>query len=189
MDRLLTRRACLGMGLGAALGVAGCGSLGLDRSLRIDEAELQRLAAREFPLRRRVLEIVEVDISAPRIGLLPEHQRVSASVEVAAHERLFGGRADGRLEFDAALRWAAADQTLRLAEVRVGRFELDSHGGRAPLPAERLGALVVERALEGAVVYRLPPQRAERLRRAGLVPEGIEIEPGALLLRFTDAPR
>uniref|UniRef100_UPI0012FD5DB6 hypothetical protein n=1 Tax=Rubrivivax gelatinosus TaxID=28068 RepID=UPI0012FD5DB6 len=67
--------------------------------------------------------------------------------------------------------------------------ELDSPGGRAPLPAERLAGLAAERALEGLVVWRLPPERAERLRRAGLTPERIEIETDVLVVRFTDAPK
>lgn len=183
-----TRREIL-LAFAAAAVLPGCAGLGLDRTLRIDAADLQRMAAREFPLRRRVLEVVELEVSAPRLGLRPERQRIAASVELSARDRVFDARADGRLDFDAVLRWAAADQTLRLADVRVERLELDTHGSRAPLPAERLAGLAVERALEGLVVWRLPPERAERLRRAGLAPERIEVESDALVVRFTDAPK
>lgn len=183
------RRSFVLLAFAAAAVLPGCAGLGPGRSLRIEAAELQRLAAREFPLRRRVLEVVDLDVSAPRLGLLPDRQRVAASVDLAVRERVFDARAEGRMDFDAALRWVAADQTLRLAEVRVDRLELDAHGGRAPLPAERLAGLVAERALEGLVVWRLPPERAERLRRAGLVPDRIEIEAAALVVHFTDAPK
>lgn len=187
--RFVARRRGFVLAFAAVAVLPGCAGLGPGRTLRVEAAELQRLTAREFPLRRRVLEVVDLEISAPRLGLLPERQRIAASVELSARERVFEARADGRLDFDAALRWAAADQTLRLADVRVERLELDTHGGRAPLPAERLAGLAAERALEGLVVWRLSPERAERLRRAGLVPERIEIESGALVVHFTDAPK
>ncbi|BAL96843.1 hypothetical protein [Rubrivivax gelatinosus] len=187
--RFVATRRGLVLAAAAVAVLPGCTGLGAGRTLRIDAAELQRMAAREFPLRRRVLEVIDLEVSAPRLGLLPERQRIAASVELSARERVFDARADGRLDFDAVLRWAAADQTLRLADVRVQRLELDSHGGRAPLPAERLAGLAAERALEGLVVWRLPPERAERLRRAGLTPERIEIETDALVVRFTDAPK
>ncbi|TCP03781.1 uncharacterized protein DUF1439 [Rubrivivax gelatinosus] len=182
-------RRRLVLALAAAVVLPGCAGLGPGRTLRVEAAELQRLAAREFPRRQRVLELVDLDVSALRLQLRPERQRVAASVDLSARERVFDVRADGRLDFDAALRWAAADQTLRLADVRVERLELDTRGERAPLPAERLAGLAAERALEGLVVWRLAPERAERLRRAGLVPERVEIEADALLVHFTDAPK
>lgn len=179
----LTRRSCLAFGLAAAL--AGCAGRRFDgRTLRLTRDELERLAVREFPIERRLLEVVDVALAAPRLELRPERQRIAAEMPVAVRERLFDGAAAGRLAFDAALHWRREDRTLRLAEVRVERFDLDAGGSRLPLPAERLGALLAERALDGAVVWRMKPEDAEKLQRLGVEPERIVVEADAIEVRF-----
>ena len=164
-------------------GLPGCGGLGglmSPRTLSIDAVELQRILDRSFPVERRLLEVLDVRVWAPRLRLLPAVNRLGMQLEVGARDRLFGGSWGGRLDFDAGLRFDSTDASLRLAQVRVLDFSLDATGSAARSPAERLGATLVERVLEGFSVYRLPAERAESLRRAGLAPVALTVSAGGV---------
>lgn len=167
------RAAAAAVLLGAGL-LAGCSMLDGPRTVTLSEGELQQRVERAFPVERRVLEVVDVSLGTPRLTLLPERNRIAAELTVAARERVLGGRWSGQLAFDAALRWDAADQTLRLSEVRVDRFTLDGSGGGRPA-AERLAAVLAEQVLENRPIYRLTPDRAARLEQAGVMPGRVAV--------------
>lgn len=172
---------------GGAVLLAGCSMLDGPRTITLSQAELQRLAERAFPIERRLLDVVDVSAASPQLVVLAERNRIGAELALAARERLFGGRWSGRLAFDAALRWDAADQTLRLADVRVERFTFDgSAGGRAQ--AERVAALLAEQALENLVVYRLTPERAARLEQAGVMPGTVAVKRSGIEVTLQAVP-
>jgi hypothetical protein len=137
--------------------------------------EIEHLLERRFPLERRLLELFDVTLARPRLALWPQRNRLAAAFDFEARERLLGTRSQGRLDFDAALRWQASDRSLRLWQVRVQEFSLD-RTGRAPRSgAERLGGALVERVLEDLPIYTLSEERAERLRREGWVPGSVNV--------------
>ena len=111
--------------LAAGVGV-GCAGLGGPTTVTLRADEIQALVQKSFPRERRLLEVLDVQ----------------------ARERLLGGSWAGRLDFDAALRWDAADQSVRLTQVRVQDLVLTSGGNATRSSTERLGAAVAERLLE-----------------------------------------
>jgi hypothetical protein len=165
--------------LAAALALASCAVFDSPTSFTLGEAEVQALAERHFPLDRRLLDAFDVTISAPRVRLLPEHNRIATEVQIGTRDRLigavFGGALRGKLALDSQLRWEPSDQTLRLAQVRVQTFELGGGGAGSRATFERLGAVVAERVLEDFTIYRLPPERAARLTKAGVAPGSVAV--------------
>ncbi len=156
-----------------SLGLAACAGLGGPRTVTFEPAEIERLLARGFPVERRVLEVFDVSLAAPGVQLLPERSRLGLTAVLRARDRVLGGTWQGHIAFDAALRWQPADQTVRLAQVRVQELVLD---GAAPRPvAERLAAVLVERELEGLAIYRLSPERAAVLQAQGLAPGAVTV--------------
>jgi Protein of unknown function (DUF1439) len=148
--------------------LVGCMALE-PRSVSFSESELQRLVERAFPLERRVLDVLEVSITSPKLGLLPERKRLTTELDISARNRLFGGQWQGRLALESGLRYEPSDQSLRLAQVRVLQFKLNGEGS-ARAQAERVATLLAERVLEGFSVYRLPQDKAAILQRAGMTP-------------------
>ena len=146
-----------------------CGALDGPRSVSLSEAESQRRIELAFPLERRVLELLELSLSAPKLRLIPERNRLAAELDIGARDRLRGGQWSGRLAFESALRYDATEQSLRLAQVRVLQLTLGS-GGASQAQAERIGAVLAERVLEGFTVYRLSADKASSLQRAGMAP-------------------
>ncbi len=123
--------------LSAVSGLAGCAGWVGPQTLTLSEAELNALIGRAFPLQRRVLELLDVQMSAPQLRLLPDVNRLAVALVVSTQDRVFGRSARGSLRFDAALRWDAAEATIRLAQVRVQQLRLDGGSGTAALDASQ----------------------------------------------------
>lgn len=174
---------------GALAALAGCGSLGVPRSITITEAQLQERLAGDFPQQRRVLSLLDLTIQRPALRLLPAQGRVAAQLAVDATERLTRKAATGLLDADSMLRFDAADMTLRLAQVRVASLQLADAGGPWPQPVQQAAAVVAEQLLEGQVVWRASASQAERLRQAGVQQVDVRITQAGIELALGDTPR
>jgi hypothetical protein len=149
------------------LGLGGCAGLMGPRTLTFSDTELSEMLAKRFPMDRRVAELVDVTVSSPRVWLIPERNRLGTSFDVQAGDRLWGKALQGKLALDYALRFEPSDESIRLTQVRVQDFRLDAGSSPIPLPAQRIGGLLVEKMLEDLPIYHLKPEQAERMRRAG----------------------
>jgi hypothetical protein len=146
------------LALWVAVLVAGCATFGGSRVITLSQDELTRLVERQFPLDRRLLEVVDVKVGAPTLRLLPERNRLATELQVDLAERLFGRAIGGRIALDYALRWDAQAQALKLADVRVASVQLDAATGTLGAAARGLGPLLAEQMLEGAAIYRPKPE-------------------------------
>jgi hypothetical protein len=168
----------------ALLAVAACAGVGDPRSITLTTAEIERLMERQFPIDKRMMEIFDVSIKAPRVNMLPDRNRVGAVLEMRAKSILFVGGWQGQLKFDSALRWDASDQTVRLSQVRVQDLAIDNTDPLTRSAAERLGAAVAERMLEDLSLYQLPAERAAQLTAQGLRPAGVVVTSRGLQVNF-----
>lgn len=207
MQRRLLLRAGAPLGALAALaafgGLGGCAGFGGPTVITLTEADLQRLLARAFPLNRRLLEVLQVELPAPTLALQPERNRLGLVFLAQVQDRLTQRPLRGELGFDTALRFEPRDASVRLTQVRVHRLRrlpeptapgVTAAGGTptaaAPGPAAAggvgaasaaeglvasLGAAVAERMLEDLAVYRLPAERQAELRRLGLAPGAVTV--------------
>ena len=175
----------------------GCTGLGGPTVITLSEAEIVARIERSFPLTRRVLEIFEVQLQAPRLHLLPAQNRLAVDLTVQTQDRLFGKTGWGQLRFDSALRYDPRDATLRLTQVRVQQLSLSAGSAAAEanpatnpathppsasaaLPglsgtSARLGNALAERVLDDLVIYRVPAERLASLRQLGLQPGAVTI--------------
>lgn len=189
------RRALLALtALSPLAPLAGCAGLGGPTTLTLSEGDIQERLLKIFPQQRRLLEVLDVDMGAPELRLLPEQNRLAARFDIRARERLFGGSWTGRLAFDAGLRWDSVDQSLRLMQVRVQDLANQPEGAAERgaferTPFERLGAAVAERMLEGLRLYTLEPERAAQLQRQGLRPASVDVNWRGVQIRFEPVPR
>ena len=155
--------------------LAACASLVVPKSITLDEPELQRLVERRFPQERRFLEVLDVTVETPRMGVLGERHKVSTALEVRVRDRLFGRQWHARMALESAMRYEPADQTLRLRDVRVNEFKVDDGAASSSAQAERVSSLLAEKLLEDLVIYRLPADKLEQLRRLGVAPGAVSI--------------
>ncbi len=187
VGRRYRRRALLRMTLGASavcagvLGLlSGCAGLIGTHDVDISESQLTLLLARQFPMERKVLEVVELSITNPVLTLIPQQNRVGTELDVTALDRLFGSSATGHVKLDYGLRFQPADHTIRMTQVRVRELTLSSGSSNLHGAAQRIGGLVAENALEDLVLYRMKPAQADEMDRLNLVASPITVTPQGL---------
>ena len=194
-----TRRQLLQAALAgsAGLGLAACSPWTGPRLITLGEAELADRVGRLFPQTRRLLDLLDIELSAPRLRLLPESNRLALALWLRTRERLLGHVGHGQLAFDCALRWAPQDASLRLTQLRVQQLWFEAGAGPVTPPMQpmqpmqppavaagprettgippRLGPLLAEKLLDDLVIYRLAAEPQARLREAGLAPGAVTV--------------
>jgi hypothetical protein len=175
--------------LALASALAACAGLGGPLTVRLSESELSAMLQRRLPLERRLLEVFDVTLPAAQLRLLPERNRLWLAMEVQVRERLTGAAWKGQLTLESALRWEPQDQTVRLAQVKVLEFRIDSGPAAGRGSVERVGAVLAERVLEDFSVYKLPAERAAELKRLGLAPGAVTVTARGVEVTFAAASR
>jgi len=180
------RRSLAVLGLTAcnAALLAGCASMMGPPRVHFSESELNRMLARRFPVQKRLLQALDVTLAQPSVGLRPESNRLATAFDIDATDRIFGQRWQGRLALEYGLRLDPADGSLHLAEPRVTELRIDEG---VSAQAQRLGAVVLEGALEGLELHRLRPDQLNRLADAGWAPGEVKVRPDGV--EITAVPR
>lgn len=186
--RHLLRNAAGGAGLALLMGgpaflLGGCGSLLGPREVLITQTQLQDRLARRFPLDRQLMQLLDVQLQAPVLSMLPERNRVQAQVPVVLKNRLAGGPpVRGSVAVSFGLRFEPADLSLRLTDLALERLEAP---GLPPALERMLGGLgswVADEALRDVTVHQWQPQDLQTLDRAGLRVGGIRVASGGLVV-------
>jgi hypothetical protein len=187
---MLPRRAALlGAAAMAAL-AAGCGLLPAGpRLIEIPQERLFAQLSGQFPFNRRMLELFDVTVKAPRFRLLPQENRIATELDVTAGQALLRQAFNGRLGLTYGLRYEPEDASVRLADVRVVRFELDGVPDAMQTRMGRIGALLAEEVLSGFVVHRFKPEELRIAQGLGLRPGGINVTGRGLALTLEPADK
>src|SRR5574343_280932 len=141
-------------GWGALGGLGGCaGWSPVPDHVEVSEARLLEQLATRFPLRRRVLDLVDLQVSRPRLRLRPEADRLETGFDVGVLDARWWPRGlQGRLQLGFGLRYDETDRALHLRDVAVQLFELDGVPAALAPQVRRLGAAIAELFLEDLVV-------------------------------------
>ena len=151
-----------------AAGFAGCSSLVGTRTVSLSESELTLLLARQFPMERKVLEVLDLQVTNPQLRLLPDTNRIGTELDVSALDRLFGSQAQGHVKLDYGLRFEPSDHTIRMTQVHVRDLSLQSGSNALHGAAQRIGTLVAENVLENLTLYKMKPAQADEMNRLNL---------------------
>ena len=175
------RNLMAAMSAAAAAGLAGCAGLGVPTVITLSETELRLLLAGVFPIQRRVLELLDLELTAPMLRLLPAQNRLALTLNLSSRERLSGKVGSGHLGFDSMLRYDARDASVRLTQVRIDRLSFEAGAAAASKPSAepgnvaRIGQALAERAFEDLVIYRVSAERQATLRQLGLQPGSVTV--------------
>jgi hypothetical protein len=175
------------LGLGVLLGVSGCAGMGGSTTVSISESELALLLARQFPMERKVMEVVDLQVTNPQLRLLPEQNRIASEFDIFALERLLGSRTQGHVSLDYGLRFESSDHTIRLTQVHVRDLTLESGPNALHGASQRIGTLVAEDLLENLPVYKMKQSQVDRMDRMDLAAGPITVTPRGI--QMTIEPR
>jgi hypothetical protein len=175
--RIGRRRFGLSLGGAVLAGLVGCSGFGVPSSVSISESELALLLARQFPMERKVMEVIDLQVTNPQLRLLPEQNRIASEFDLLAVERLLGSRSQGHVVLDYALRFEPSDHTLRLTQVHVRDLRLESGPNALHGAAQRIGTLMAEELIENLPVYKMKQSQVDRMEQLDLTPGPITVTP------------
>ena len=160
----------------AALLAAACTALPLPRTIDVPHERLQELLARQFPVKKRLFDAIDVTLDSPRLTLQPESNRVAVEVALGADN---GGAVktsmNGSLRVSEGLRYEPSDHTIRLVDVRVERFVIEGLSGNWQRQLDRLGKPLARALLDEQVLYAMRPKDIASLEGRGVRPGDLHV--------------
>ena len=155
---------------------------------KVSAALLQQAVAQRFPLRYPVSGLLNVDMQAPRLSLLPAQNRLGAEIALVAAGPALQGSHPGTLALDFALRYEASDLTVRAHQLRFKRLTMPSLQPGVVALLNSYGPAFSERALLEVVVHRLQPSDLALPNSMGLQPGSITVTDTGLVIGFVPKP-
>ncbi len=187
----MKRRLLLTLPVWLALGGAACSALPDSRSApsyTVSAEQLQLAVAKRFPLRYPLGGLLDLNLQAPRLRLLPELNRLGTEMVVQAAGPALRRSYTGEFDLDFALRYEASDQSIRAHQLRVHSLRFE---GLAPGQADLLnayGPALAEQTLNEVVLHRLRPQDLALPDAMGLQPGSITVTAKGLVIGFVAKP-
>ena len=153
--------------LAATLALAACAALLGPRTVNVSQAQLQQWIDRQFPLDSRALELFDVTVTAPRLTLRPEADRIAAECDIDVKDRLLRVPQRGTIALSYGVRFEPADNTVRLTDVKLERVAIDGAPSLLQRQLDRFGAQLAALALRDLAFYTLRPKDVEAARGRG----------------------
>jgi hypothetical protein len=179
----ITRRhfgkAALALAAGGVL--ASCASIVGPRRIELSQARLQAGLERRFPLHNRMLELFDVQLTRPRLAILPETDRVGLTLDVSVAPPFLRQSWNGTLALSGHLVLDNARNAVVLSATHVDRFDVDGMDSDRVRDLGRAADALVNQLLREMPVYSFHP---DDLRYAGMqfVPTRLETAPDALFV-------
>jgi hypothetical protein len=149
---------------------------------------LQSEVAKRYPVRYPVAGLVNLDLSAPRLSLLPEQNRLRAVMPVSAAGAALSRTQQGSFTVDFALRYEHADRSLRAHQLKVYRLRFPDLAPEALEMLNTYAPPLAERSLREVVLYQLQPKETAMADLLGLRPGRINVTPQGLLVELLMKP-
>ncbi|MEY4538162.1 MAG: hypothetical protein RL171_2313 [Pseudomonadota bacterium] len=167
-----------------AFSLLACSTLTAQPRFVVSKDQLQQVVAKRFPLRYPVVGLLNLEVQAPEIRLLPERNRLSATMAVEASGAALNRKQSGTFEVEFALRYEVSDRTLRATALRFKRLNFP---GLQPMASEMLnvyGQTLSEKALLEVVIHTLKPQDLGMADGLGMQPGSITVTEKGLVVDF-----
>lgn len=154
----------------------------------VSSARLQAMVAQRFPLRYPVPGVLDLDVQAPQLRMLPEQNRLRAEMAVAVAGPLLARAHPGRFDVDFALRYEPSDRTVRAHRLRLGRLAFPSLPPAAQAALDTYAPAVAERALQEVVLHQLQPADLRAIDALGMQPGPITVTADGLVIALVLKP-
>lgn len=157
------------------------------KTLLVSGERLTQMISSQFPFNSEMLEVLDVDVSTPRVALDPLNNRINTAFDLdVAGNGLVGMLTKkayhGGIDLSYGLRFEPRDGTVRLTDVHVRRLAIDDAPDALRRPIEKLGAPLAQRLLKDYVVYRIRPEDLQAAQGWGYAPGAFRIVPEGLTI-------
>lgn len=179
---LTTTSSAMALG-GAALLLVGRGAWA-QPSYTVPLAQLQEMVATKFPRNVPVQGLVELTVQTPQLRLLPEVNRLGATMVVDAAGAALRRSHAGTFDVEFALRYEASDRTLRAHQLKLGRLDFPTLKPAVTELLNAYGPLLAEQSLREVTLHQLRPQDTAVFDGLGLQPGPITVTAKGLSVAF-----
>lgn len=166
--------------------LAGCASLIGPRQVELPLERLQQGIARRFPLDQRLLAIFDLQLSQPRLALMPDSDRVGLTVDAVLGSPLMAKSLRGALSLSGRLAIDAAGSAVVVTDARVEQIDIAGLDAQSRRQIVDVANVLTQKILLDGELYHLRP---EQLRYAGVqfVPTGIVVTSRGLTVTMVAA--
>ncbi|MEO5796449.1 MAG: DUF1439 domain-containing protein [Rhodoferax sp.] len=177
----------------ARLVLVGAGAIAMtvqaqQPSYTVSAAQLQQAVAQRFPLRYPVPGLLDLDVQAPRLHLLPAQNRLAADMAVEAAGPALRRSHSGSIRVDFALRYEASDRTVRAVQLHFQNLQFPSLQPAVVELLNTYGPALAEQALQEVVLHQLSPQDLALPDTMGLQPGSITVTDKGLVIALVNKP-
>ncbi len=157
------------------------------KDIFLSEARLQQLIGSQFPFNNRLLDILEVQASAPRIKLDATNNRIHTALDLGLTARGLGALLSerdlkGSIDLSYGLRFEPSDASVRMTDVRVTKLDVPLGGQRWQGTMGKLGGALAEQVLRDYTLYKFSAKDLEAAKGWGYKPGAFSITPQGLAL-------
>lgn len=153
-------------------------------SYTVSAQQLQRVLDQRFPRRYAVAGLLEVEMQAPALRLLPELNRLATDLPVQAGGPALRRRYAGSVDVDFALRYERSDQSIRAHQIRVNAVRMEGLGPDGERVIDAYLRQLSQQALVEVVLHTLRPQDLALATTMGFEPGEIAVTPQGITVRF-----
>jgi hypothetical protein len=157
------------------------------KTLMVSEAKLQQLISGQFPFNSKMLEVLDVGVSSPKISFDAVNNRINTSLDLNVVGSgivglLIKREYKGGLDLSYGLRFEPSDNSVRMTDVKVGRLNVEGAPELMERPISRLGVALAQKLLSEQVLYKVSAQDLEAAKGWGYKPGAFKIAPGGLAI-------
>ncbi len=186
--KTLTRRALFITATALLIGLAGCASLMGPRTVDISREQLLAKLSKQFPMRKTLAEIFEVEAQAPRLQLNPDTNRVASEFDIKATDRLFGRSYQGTVGVSFGMRYEAQDRTIRLNTVTIDKLAIAGLSEATQQQWTKLGGMLAQEKLQAYPIHQFKPEDLDEVDRRGYQVEDIRVTATGLSVKLVPKP-
>ena len=186
---MLRRCFLLSSLVSTALLSTACSGKSVPRHVIVAEEKLQQAVAQRFPRQYPVAGLLQLQLQAPSLQLLPDVNLIKAQFTTSLSGPVLKQSYGGRMEVDFALRYEASDRTVRAHSITVHRLELD---GLPPALAEMLttyGGGIATQALGEMVLYPMQDKDLALMDALDMQPGAMRVTPQGLEIALERKPK
>jgi hypothetical protein len=171
-----------------ASSLLGCAALKPQpKTLMVSEAKLQQLIDGQFPFNSKMLEVLDVGVSSPKISFDTLNNRINTSLDLnVAGSGIVGlltkREYKGGIDLSYGLRFEPSDNSVRMTDVKVGKLSVNGAPELMERPISRLGVALAQKLLSEQVLYKVSAQDLEAAKGWGYKPGVFKIAPGGLAI-------
>ena len=164
------------------------------KTIAVSEARLAQLISAQFPFKSEMLEILDVELSTPRITLDPINNRINTSLELSVAGNSVVGlftrkEYRGGMDLSYGLRFEPSDGSVRLSDVRVHKLSVEGAPDVLRRPIEKLGAPLAQKFLKDYPLYKVRPEDLQAAKGWGYAHGAFRIEPTGLSITLDPVAR